>query len=695
MNSSSRRHTDGKRTKASPRRVPLAMARALFAVAALLLIVSFFQPYWKMTLQAPQYPQGLTVQAYLHGLTGDVDEIDGLNHYIGMRPLEEAAQLERQFSPVMIGVMSAMLLAAMFVPRVWATLLALPVVFFPPGFLLDLFFWLHHFGQNLDPTAALSSSVKPFTPPVLGVGKVGNFRTVAGADTGLYMAAAASLLVIAGIALRWRAHGKSAQSAAAAPAAGRLGASAVAACAAVIVFSVSARTGADGAAPRFDIHEAIRAADEGATIVAPSGVYDAPIILDRSVRLIAERGAVIDACGRGNGVRITAPGAELHGFTIRNTGASLHEENTGVLVLAPRAVIENNTIENALFGISLKNASGSIVRGNTIVGMDLHVARRGDGIRAWHSNDLIIEGNTVRAVRDVVVWYSERVALTDNHIVDSRYGLHFMYCHDNVLTGNRLEGNSVGAFLMYSRNIMARRNTILNNRGPSGYGIGLKDMQGVTIEENAIVGNRVGIYFDNPPMFEAAHDEFRANLIAYNDVGVLLQPLVSQVAIFENSFIENIQQVGIRGGGELRGNELTRDGRGNYWSDYRGFDLDGDGVGDHPHRVEGLWDSLVDREPALRLFLYSPAQQAVEFAASAFPVVRPRPIVSDGAPLMRPAHTSPTPEDESDPRCFALLAGALLTIVAITLVGAMTSFGPTRRAGRPTKSHTLKAEASR
>ena len=70
----------------------------LFLLAAFLLVASIFEPYWQLTLHAPQYPNGLTVEAYLNNLTGDVNEIDGLNHYIGMRPLDEAAPFEKSVS---------------------------------------------------------------------------------------------------------------------------------------------------------------------------------------------------------------------------------------------------------------------------------------------------------------------------------------------------------------------------------------------------------------------------------------------------------------------------------------------------------------------------------------------------------------------------------------------------------------------
>ena len=159
-----------------------------------------------MTLLAPQYPQGLVVHAYVNRLEGDVREIDGLNHYIGMRPLGEAASFERSVSIGAIVVLSLLVLATAFVHSRWATLLALPAVLFPLVFLGDLGFWLWSFGQNLDPTAPLSSSIKPFTPPVLGRGEVGQFATVTTPELGLILACIASLLVIAGLWFHRRAY---------------------------------------------------------------------------------------------------------------------------------------------------------------------------------------------------------------------------------------------------------------------------------------------------------------------------------------------------------------------------------------------------------------------------------------------------------------------------------------------------------
>lgn len=178
----------------------------LFTAAAVLLLVSMATPYWRMTLHAPQYPKGLHLQAYLTRLDGDVREIDGLNHYIGMRPLGEAAALERSLSLMAVGVLVLLVVAAIFVHTKWAALLALPALAFPAGFLLDLYLWMRHFGLNLDPRAPLSAAIKPFVPPVLGEGVVGQFRTVAWPDVGLILAAAASGLVLVGLWAHRRAY---------------------------------------------------------------------------------------------------------------------------------------------------------------------------------------------------------------------------------------------------------------------------------------------------------------------------------------------------------------------------------------------------------------------------------------------------------------------------------------------------------
>ena len=105
------------------------------SVAAILLIISIFVPYWSLILHAPQYPGGLVVYSYINRLDGDIGEINSLNHYIGMRPLEEAAQFEKSISIFAISALALLVLAAVFIHSAWSALLSLPAILLPAVFL--------------------------------------------------------------------------------------------------------------------------------------------------------------------------------------------------------------------------------------------------------------------------------------------------------------------------------------------------------------------------------------------------------------------------------------------------------------------------------------------------------------------------------------------------------------------------------
>lgn len=172
---------------------------AWLMVAALLLMISMVVPYWSMTLKAPQYPKGLKVDVYINHIQGDVAEIDGLNHYLGMPPLDEGGRLERSISLLAIVAFGLLLLADMFVHNQWAALLALPAIGFPFAFLADLYYILYVYGHSIDPKSALGGAIQPFTPPLIGVGKIGQFGSVAEPQLGLYLAFAASLTILIGL----------------------------------------------------------------------------------------------------------------------------------------------------------------------------------------------------------------------------------------------------------------------------------------------------------------------------------------------------------------------------------------------------------------------------------------------------------------------------------------------------------------
>lgn len=187
------------RTVARIRSHDFTWPRIFLMLSALLLGVATIFQFWSLTLHAPQYPGGLDITLYTHKVTGDVSEVDGLNHYIGMMPLAEAAEFERSIATPAIILIVLLGIAAALLPRRWAPLLAAPVVLFPIVFAADLYYWLYRAGHDLDPTAALSSSIKPFTPAMLGEGVVGQFSTTAHFSVGFYIAVIAALTALSGI----------------------------------------------------------------------------------------------------------------------------------------------------------------------------------------------------------------------------------------------------------------------------------------------------------------------------------------------------------------------------------------------------------------------------------------------------------------------------------------------------------------
>lgn len=178
----------------------------VLSTAAVLLFISIFFPYWKITLFAPQYPQGLRATMYVNKLTGDVQEIDELNHYIGMKPMGEAAVLERTLSIFIVIGIALLIAGAAYIHSPFALFLCIPAVFYPAFFLGDLYFWMRNFGMNLDKRAPLSGAIKPFVPPILGEGKIAQFLTTATWETGLYMSIAASVLILVGLYFHRKAY---------------------------------------------------------------------------------------------------------------------------------------------------------------------------------------------------------------------------------------------------------------------------------------------------------------------------------------------------------------------------------------------------------------------------------------------------------------------------------------------------------
>jgi nitrous oxidase accessory protein len=243
---------------------------------------------------------------------------------------------------------------------------------------------------------------------------------------------------------------------------------------------------------------------------------------------------------------------------------------------------------------------------------------------------------------------------------------------------------------MYSTGVELTGNRLIRNRGPSGYGVGLKEADRFSVRHNLIVGNRAGVYIDGSPFTDAQPGEFTGNTIAYNDVGCTFLPSAKGNELTGNNFVDNIDQVSVAGRGSLEANHFWKGDVGNFWSDYTGYDQDGDGIGDFVHESNTLFENLMDKQPSLRLFLFSPAQQAIEFVGRAIPAVRPEPKFTDEVPLMRPVPIATTiATNGTDTRVLAISGGGLVCLGA-----AIIACGRPRRPRRDTTASRMPVNAA-
>jgi copper chaperone NosL len=179
----------------------LVVAFGLAGIASF--AVSFFQNWWSLWLYAPQYPKGLRLEIALTGIGGDVHEIDLLNHYIGMKHLEDAASVERRLAGYAVAAICVLTMALIVASgRKLNKLVAIPAIGFPLAFLGDAFYWLYSYGHALDPHAPLK--IRPFTPQLFGNGAIGQFETYAEPAIGFWLAALGVACVLVAAILRWR-----------------------------------------------------------------------------------------------------------------------------------------------------------------------------------------------------------------------------------------------------------------------------------------------------------------------------------------------------------------------------------------------------------------------------------------------------------------------------------------------------------
>lgn len=624
---------------------------AAFALgAALLIVASYWLPVWTMKLDAPQYPNSLYLRAYGSRVAGDLYEINIINHYVGMEEIAETPAPEMALFPYAIWSLAALCVGSIFSRRVMMLALmgtiAMPIVT-----LADLQWWLHRFGQNLDPKAPLRF-IEPFTPLAIGISKIGNFETTAMVSYGFFAWGLAAALLYFGLKV-WRRRNPQSQPASV---------SATQAAAALVVMlaapaagasqdrawrqpqSASERAGVETrAVSTGDLQARIDNAADGDTLRVDPGTYRGPLTIRRPLTLEGVGRPLIIGDGVVSVITVSGDDVTVRGLAIRRSGRDISAEAAGIKAEGDRHVFRDNVIDDVYFGIHLANGADNVLADNVIRPGVRDGVRPGHAISLWYQTGTRITNNETSAARDgVYLSFADDVLVENNTLAGGRYGVHSMYSRRSTFIGNDVTGNLLGAALMYSDGLAMRCNRIERHReGATAYGVLLKDIDDLVLEHNELIGNRVGIYADNTPLGRDKQALVTENLIAGNGVALALQS-TARLTFTGNQVVDNLISVRTEGG-DLEGrNTWSVDGRGNYWDDYAGFDRDGDGVGEQPYRYEAVMNELIRRQPMVRAFLYTPAHMAIEAAARMFPVFRPAALLVDEHPLIeRPAWRCP------------------------------------------------------
>lgn len=355
-------------------------------------------------------------------------------------------------------------------------------------------------------------------------------------------------------------------------------------------------------------------------------------------RTVEIRGAgpdtVLQGTGNGTVVSLTGNNSVLANLTITGTGQRHTQEDAAVRAKGKGHRLERLKLDRVLFGATLSECHECSVDRLVVRGSAGDAEMRGDGIKLWESHGSSVSHCLVEHVRDVVVWYSRKVILDGNIVRYSRYGTHFMYAHDAEVTRSAVLDNVVGIFVMYSARMNVHNNVLAGARGAAGVGLGFKDSDSVDVQGNWLVANTVGTYLDTTPRTPDQPVTMRDNVFALNQVGLRFHAQPKGVTVEANDFVQNATVAQIDGGGDATTAKFAH----NHWSDYAGYDLNDDGVGDVPYEVRRLSEALTDGHPPLQLFAGTAALASLDAIGRAVPIMPSQRVLFDPTPRPAPYH---------------------------------------------------------
>ena len=380
------------------------------------------------------------------------------------------------------------------------------------------------------------------------------------------------------------------------------------------------------------LQETIDAAAPNETIRIEAGIHAGPIVINKPLTLVGERGAEIRGNGSGKVVTIAADDVTVSGLRITGSGLQLSDDDAAVFVTGNRATIDNNFIADSLHGVYLKKVSGAQILNNHIQGKTTLTAstepvekgigtstencdttlvanRRGNGIHQWNCEGNLIRGNEISEARDGIYFSFTNNSRVENNLVHHvRYGLHYMYSDGNVFENNTFSENAAGAAIMFSKDLIVRGNRFISNRGHRAYGLIFQSSDRSRLEQNEISENAVGLSFN-----QCNQNEIVGNRVTQNYIGLRFGSNSDANRFTENVFARNLHPVET-GASDVSGNRWAVNGVGNFWDGDLALDLDRDGINDLPHRELDLFGVLRRDFPAIAFLSDSPALNLLRFA---------------------------------------------------------------------------------
>jgi len=381
---------------------------------------------------------------------------------------------------------------------------------------------------------------------------------------------------------------------------------------------------------------------DGDVILLSSGRYLGNFVIKHAITLRGDKSTIIDAQGDGHALSLKNSHITVDNLHIENWGSDLTEQHAGIYSdqKANNIVIKNNRLKGDGFGIWLQKVEfikviNNVVEGNT----QLRSADRGNGIQLSIVKHAEVRGNEVFHTRDgIYIISSQENLIESNTMHDLRYGIHYMYSHNNQVIDNYAVNTRAGYALMSSRNLIVRGNSTENSED---YGFLLNFITSSTISNNII--KKVWTKPENKVLgrdgkglfvYNSAYNTIKGNLIDTAEIGIHLTAGSEKTKVYNNSFINNPIQVKYVSN---KKQEWSLNGKGNYWSNYLGWDMDSDNIGDVIFEPNDGIDKLVWQYPEMKMLMDSPAVIILRWVQRQFPVLKP-PGVKDSFPLMFSPH---------------------------------------------------------